>query len=299
MNWLLLAILSALLLGLYDVAKKASLEANAVLPVLLACSLVGVALVLPVGFFSWLAPEAARAAGLLVEPLGVRAHGLVLAKAGIVTSSWVLTFFAIKHLPISLAAPVRSTAPLFVLLGAFFLFGERPSGAQWLGIGAILASYWAFSLLGRAEGIHFGRDRWIWLMMAGTVVGAASGLYDKHLLQRASLPPVTLQFWSTLYNAGLLALVVGLLWWPRRRATTRFQWRWSFVAVGALLLAADQLYFRSLAQPAALISVVSIVRRSNVIVSFTVGSLAFRERNRMGKAGALAGVLVGLLLLLR
>lgn len=299
MTWLLLAILSALFLGLYDVAKKASLEANAVLPVLLACSLVGAALVLPVGLLSWIAPETARAAGVLVEPLGLRAHALVLAKAGIVTTSWVLTFFAIKHLPISLAAPVRSTAPLFVLLGATFLFGERPTGAQWLGIGAILASYWAFSLLGKAEGIHFGRDRWVWLLLAGTVVGAASGLYDKHLLQRAGLPPVTLQLWFTLYNAALQALVVAVLWWPRRRASTPFRWRWSIVAVGALLLAADQLYFRSLAHAGALVSVVSIVRRSNVVVSFTVGSLAFRERNRLGKAGALAGVLVGLALLTR
>ncbi|MGI5862171.1 MAG: EamA family transporter, partial [Myxococcales bacterium] len=116
-TWLLLALLSALFLGLYDIAKKASLDANAVLPVLFACSLVGSALVLPAGLLSWTAPELARAAGLFVEPLPLRAHLLVLAKAGIVTSSWILTFFAIKHLPISIAAPVRATAPLFVLLG--------------------------------------------------------------------------------------------------------------------------------------------------------------------------------------
>ncbi len=298
-TWLLLALLSALFLGLYDVAKKASLNANAVLPVLFACSLAGSALVLPAGLLSWAAPGLAQAVGVFVEPLPWRAHLLVLAKAGIVTASWCLTFFAIKQLPISIAAPVRATAPLFVLLGAVLLFGEKPTPLQWVGIGAIVASYFAFSVLGKAEGIHFGRDRWVWMLFAGTLVGACSGLYDKHLLQGAALPPMTLQFWFTLYNAALQGLLVAALWWPRRAQGSPFRWRWSIVAVGALLLAADNLYFRSLAQTGALVSVVSIVRRSNVVVSFAVGSLAFRERNRIGKAGALAGVLVGLLLLMR
>ncbi len=298
MSWLLLAVLSALFLGLSDVAKKAALEDNAVLPVLLGCSLTGAALALPAASLSWWAPELAARAGLLVEPLTATGHLLVVAKAAIVTTSWVLTYFGLKHLPISLAAPLRASAPLFVVLGAVAAMGERPSGQQWLGIAVMLCAYWAFSVLGRAEGIHFTRNRWVWLLMAGTLVGAASGLYDKHLLQSARLPPVTVQLWFTLYGAALQALVVAVAWWPRRKAGTPFRWRWSIAAVGALLLVADNLYFRAVATPAALISVVSLVRRSNVVVSFAVGGLAFRERNRLKKAGALAGLVVGVGLLL-
>ena len=156
-------------------------------------------------------------------PLPWRAHLLVHAKAGIVTASWRLTFFAIKQLPLSIAAPVRATAPLFVLLGAVLLFGERPTALQWVGIGAIVASYFAFSVLGKAEGIHFGRDRWVWMLFAGMLVGACSGLYDKHLLQGAALPPMTLQLWFTLYNAALQGLLVAALWWPRRAHGSRFR----------------------------------------------------------------------------
>lgn len=298
MTWLLLAILSALFLGLYDVAKKAALDGNAVLPVLFGCSLAGAAVVLPAGIATWAAPDLAARAGVLVEPLDGRGHLLVVAKAFIVTTSWVLTYFAIKHLPISIASPLRASAPLFVVLGAVFFMGERPTGHQWLGIAVMLGAYWGFSALGREEGIHFTRNRWVGLLLLGTLVGAASGLYDKHVFQAENLPPMAVQFWFATYGALLQGVVAAVAWWPRRGAGTPFQFRWSIVAVGALLVVADSLYFRAVAAPAALISVVSLVRRTNVVVSFSIGGLAFREKNRLKKAGALAGLIVGVGLLL-
>ncbi len=298
MSWVVLAVVSAVLLGLYDVGKKASLDHNAVLPVLFGCSLAGAALALVVAALGTLAPEKAAAFGLSLVPLDGRAHALVAAKASIVTGSWVCTFFALKHLPLSLAAPIRASAPVFVVLGAVLLFGERPTAQQWAGIGTIGLAYWAFSVLGRAEGISFTGNRRVWLLLLGTLIGAGSGLYDKHLVQGERLHPVTMQFWATLYNAVLQGLLVAFAWWPRRAATTPFRWRWSILSVGVLLLVADFAYFRALALPAALISVVSIIRRSNVVVSFAVGTVLFREQNRLPKAGALAGMLVGLGLLL-
>lgn len=299
MSWLALSIVSAVLLGLYDVAKKASLDDNAVLPVLFACSAVSFVLALAAPVLSACAPATAHQLGIFMAPLSASGHALVLIKAVIVTVSWVLTFFAIKHLPISLAAPIRASAPLFTLGGAVLLFGERPSGAQWLGIAIILLAYWTFSVIGRMEGIHFEKNRWVWMLFAGTLVGAASGLYDKHLLQRAGLAPTAMQFWFTAYCALLQGLTVFIAWRPTRARTTPFTFRGSIVWVGALLLVSDALYFRALAHPEALISVVSTLRRTNVVVSFGVGSLAFGERFRGRKAVALVGVLAGLALLLR
>jgi transporter family protein len=295
---MLLAVLSAVFLGLYDVAKKAAVEENAVLPVLLGCSASGLALMLPLLAASILAPGLARENGMFIEPLSATGHALIVAKAALVTLSWVLTYFALKHLPISLASPVRASAPMFTLLGAVTLFGERPTLRQLLGIAVILVAYWAFSVIGRSEGIRFSRNAWVWSLFHGTRVGAASGLYDKHLLQSAKLPALAVQFWFTFYNTVIQGAMVGLLWWPRRGTTTPFRFRWSIVAVGALLLVADALYFRSLAVPGALGSVVSTQRRTNVVLSFVVGAVLFGERKRMPKAVALGGVLAGIFLIL-
>ncbi len=298
MSWIPLALLSAVLLGIYDVAKKASVNGNAVLMVLFACSASGLALLVPVGMMSLFAPQWAAAWNLRLHGLSLAGHGLILAKALLVTLSWVLTFFALKHLPLSLAAPVRASAPLFTLLGAVLLFGERPSAAQWAGIAIILLAYWAFSLIGRGEGIHFSRNAWVWSLFLGTLVGAASSLYDKHLLQSAHLPPLDVQFWFTLDSTLVQGLIVLVFWWPRRMRATPFRMRWTIPAVGVLLILADALYFQALARPDALVSVISTLRRSNVIISFAVGSLAFGEKQKLKKTCALAGVLVGITLLL-
>jgi drug/metabolite transporter (DMT)-like permease len=299
MSWLFLAALSAVFLGFYDIFKKVSLERNAVLPVLFFCSLTGLILFLPVAALSVFSPEIARRYDVFIAPMGFRGHLLILAKAGIVTLSWVLTFFAIKHLPISLASPIRASAPLFTVLGAITLFHEVPSQFQLGGIAVTLGSYFLFSILGRKEGILFERNRWVWMLFVGTLVGAVSGLYDKHLLQSAKLAPMSVQFYFTAYNTLIQGLIVGIFWWPVRATTTKFRFRGSIWLVGLLLLAADNVYFRALSVPGALVSVVSTVRRSNVVISFAMGSLLFREQRRWQKAVALVGVLVGLVLLLR
>lgn len=296
MSWILLALVSALLLGFYDVAKKASVDGNALFGTLFWCSASGAAMVIPGLFLTWAAPDTANHLGWTVPDLGARGHLLVLAKTGIVTISWTLSFLALKHLPISIAAPVRATAPLFALVGAVTIFGEMPTARQWAGIGTIMASYWAFSVLGRKEGIHFSRDKWIWVLLAATMVGAASSLWDKNLLQRQRLDPWAMQVWFAVYNA----LLQGLMWaaFGRSDKGHRFRFRPTMLLVGPLLIAADYAYFKGLSDPAALISVVSSVRRTNVVVSFAIGSLAFHEKNRRQKAVALVGVVAGLLLLI-
>ena len=298
MTWLALSLLSALFLGLYDVAKKVSVDNNAVIPVLFACSATGVVLIAPTCLLTWWNPGLAALWGVRIVALSPSAHGLVLLKAGIVTLSWLLTFFALKALPISLASPIRASAPIFTLLGAVALFGESPSTSQWLGIAITLAAYFAFSVIGRAEGIHFSRNRPVWMLILGTLVGAVSGLYDKQLLQGARLPAVSMQLWFTIYNTVLQGIILLVFWRPEQRKRAPFRWRWAIPAVAGLLLLADALYFRALAQPHALVSVVATLRRSNVVVSFAVGGLAFHERQRGRKAWALAGVLAGLFLIL-
>ena len=295
MSWMSLALVSALLLGFYDVGKKSAVDGNAVLPTLFLCSGTAALLVLPALLTTFLAPALAHRIGWEVEALGGRGQLLVLAKTSIVTASWTLSFLALKHIPISIAAPVRASAPLFTVAGAILLYGEWPTGRQWCGIALILASYWVFSVLGRAEGIRFSRSPWIWALFGATFLGAASSLWDKNLLQREHLPPWGMQVWFTLDNAVLQ----GILWAALgRRDPTPFKFRKAALAVGPLLLCADAAYFRALAIPSAPVSIVSSIRRSNVVVSFLVGGLAFHEKNRRLKALALVGVLAGLWLLL-
>jgi transporter family protein len=223
-------------------------------------------------------------------------HLLVGLKSTLVTSSWVCAYFAVKHLPLSFAGPLRSLSPLVTVLGALILFGEMPSHIQFFGMLLMLCGYLGFAWLGRAEGIAFHADRWVWLLLLGTCLGAVSGLYDKQLLQHFRLNPTTLQLWFTVDNVLIQAGLTWALWRPARLQKP-FTFRWTIPLVGAFLICADQFYFRALAEPGALVSVVALVRRASVLVSFSVGGLLFREKLLKKKAVFLFVLLLGVTLL--
>lgn len=295
MSWLLLSIASALLLGLYDYFKKSALLRNDVTPVLFGSVAASSLVWLPFALWSALSPGSLPHPSLDVARIGLRDHGLLLAKALLVGGSWLCGYHGLKSLPLSIATPIRATGPLWTIALAVLLLGESPTGRQWLGIGVILVSFFAFTFVGRREGIHFHRDRGVFLMIGATLLGAVSALYDKFLLQTAGLSPAVVQAWFTIYLAVLLAPAAV----RARRAKDRrpFRWHWAIPVIGLTLLAADILYFAAISQPDALISLISPVRRTSVIVSFLLGIVLFKERHVAPKAACVAGIIGGVMLL--
>lgn len=94
----------------------------------------------------------------------------------------------------------------------------------------------------------------------------------------------------------MLAMLM-LLWWPKHEQTTPFHWDWAIIGVSVFLSTADFMYFYSLSLSDAMISIVSMVRRGSVIVSFMCGAMFFHEKNLKAKAVDLALVLLGMIFL--
>jgi bacterial/archaeal transporter family protein len=294
-SWLLLSLASALLLGLYDYFKKAALHENAVMPVLFGSVAAGAICWLPFVMWSAVSPGTLPSDFLNVGGISPREHLLLFMKAVIVGSSWLCGYFGLKSLPLSIATPIRATGPFWTIGLAVLVFHESPTPRQWLGVAAILVSFFAFTFVGRREGIHFHRDKGVFLMIAATLLGATSSLYDKFLLQTARLAPSEVQAWFTIYTS--LILLPPLWMWRRRENRHPFRWHWAVPVIGITLLAADILYFTAIAQPDALISLISPVRRSSVIVSFLLGIFLFREKHLGPKAACVAGIIAGVILL--
>jgi drug/metabolite transporter (DMT)-like permease len=300
MHWAPLSLTSALFLGFYDTCQKHALRDNPVLPVLListgTCAAVWSTLLL----LQRLAPSALPAS-LLVPHLDWLSHAQLLLKAVIVAASWLCTYLAVKHLPISLAAPIRATSPLWTLAAAVLLLAERPSWLQVLGISTTLLSFLGLSMVGRLEGVHFHRDRWVGYLLLGTLFGAGSSLYDKLLLGKLALAPATVQAWFSIYLLALFAPLACLWWWARGRHQApelRFQFRFSMPVLALCLLCADFAYFSALREQAGLISLVASLRRGSTLIAFAAGVFVFKESNGWRKLPPVFGIVLGIALTL-
>ena len=293
--WLGFALLSSLFLGLYDVAKKHSLKENAVIPVLwlhtLFCSLI----MLP---FTLLSARTAMLDGSIfyVPVAGWGLHRMIILKAAIVLASWIFGYFGMKHLPITLFGPINATRPIIVLLGGLLLFGERLNLYQWIGVLIAILSFYLLSVSGKKEGITFSHNKWVFCVILATILGAVSALFDKYLLVRYN--NMFVQAWSNFYQLALMTVILFTLWWPTRKSTTPFSWKWSIILISVFLTMADYAYFCSLGSSLSMVSIVSMIRRSSVIVSFLCGAILFHEKNLRSKAIDLFLVLLGLAFLL-
>lgn len=299
--WLVLAFCSAALLGFYDVCKKLALAGNAVLPVLflntLICSLLFMPFILLSGFTTVLDGTV-----FYVEACGWEQHRYILLKALIVLSSWVFGYFAMKNLPITIVGPINATRPVMVLVGAMLVFGERLNVWQWAGVALAIISFSLLSRTGKKEGVDFKHDRWIFSLVAAAILGAVSGLYDKYLMATpenggVGLSRMVVQSWYNVYQLFMMGLTILLMWIPNHRKTTVFKWRWSIVLISLFLSMADFVYFYALSLPGAMISIVSMVRRGSVVVSFACGAVMFREKNLKSKAVDMILVLIGMIFL--
>ncbi len=293
--WLLLAFLSAVLLGFYDAFKKESLRDNAVLPVLFLNTVFSSLVFAPFILLAFWAPDALQGTPFSMPVAGWEAHKYILLKSFIVLSSWIFGYFGMKHLPLTIVGPINATRPVMVLLGALLFFGERLNLYQWIGVLLAVLSFFMLSRSGKKEGIDFKHNKWIFFIVMAAVTGAVSGLYDKYLM--TFLNPMLVQSWYNFYQVCIMGPILLLLWYPRRKTSTPFRWEWTIVGISLFLSAADFAYFYALSYEDSMISIVSMVRRGSVVVSFLFGALFFHEKNLRSKAVDLILVLVGMFFL--
>ena len=296
--WMYLGLLAALFLGLHNLCKKHAVQGNAVLPVLLGSICAGFLLLLPFFIISVYAPNYAKETGFYIAKIPWPTHGYIFIKSTIMSTSWILAYHALKHLPITIVTPIRSTGPFFTFIGAIFIYNEQPNFLQWIGFFMIIFSVILYSKIGKKEGINFKRNKWIFAIIGATFLGASSGLYDKFLIQGLVLNPQTLQFWFCLYTLLILSTLLSITWFSNKEKRTKFKWRWTIIAVGVLLQAADYFYFKALQDPDALIMLLSAIKRSQLLIAVVIGGLVFKEKNKRKKLIPLLGILLGVFLIL-
>ena len=277
--WLWMTLASALLLGIYDVFKKQALKHNGVLWVLLAATAFSTLLLVP--FFS---------AGPAED------HLRMVLKAVLVTVSWVSGLIGLKYLPVTTASTIKASRPFFVVIFSIILFGERLNVWQWGGVVLALLALTLLSGASKKEGIDFSKSKGVLAMAVSVLAGVASALYDKHVI--ADMEPLFIQCWCNFYITILLAICVLVKALIDKEKREKFKWDWMLLLIAVFIVGADMLYFFALKQEGALLSVISLMRRCSVVVTFVLGAIVFKEKKIKEKSLDLAILMAGMLLLL-
>jgi len=307
--WVVLAFISAVCLGFYDVSKKIALEKNRVVDVLTIS--VGVsALFLSVPLLlSRLFPEAMSGTYAYVPEMDMEAHLFTLLKSVIVLSSWIFAYISLKHLPISVVSPMQATRPMWTLIGALLIFQEHLNGWQWIGVLLAIGSIFIFSFKSHRRhrkdpNYQKGQNRLYYICLAlAILIGACSGLYDKYLMRSYNHNAV--QVYYTLYQALMMIIV----WVAFNRKSSIFNHKSSIfthhsvnhlgviVLISLFLIISDNVYMLALRDPDSLIAVVSTIRRGGTVIGFAYGIMFLKEPEVWRKVLCMSGVLAGLICL--
>jgi len=300
--WIILAFISALCLGFYDVSKKVALRDNKVIDVLtVSVCFSSLCLAVPL-VLSRVCPEMMLGTPFYVPRLDLTAHLYTFLKSVIVLSSWICGYISLKHLPISVVSPMQATRPMWTLLGALLIFGERLNTFQWLGILLAIGTVFAFSFKGKSQRPTANSQQpnqyYIALALA-ILIGACSGLYDKYLMRRYDHNAV--QVYYTFYQA-IMMLIVWFVENLKNHKSAIINHKsikniGVIILISLFLIVSDNLYMLALRDEDSMIAVVSTVRRGGVVIGFAYGLLFLREPEPWRKVACMLGILAGLVCL--
>lgn len=296
--WTILAFVSALCLGFYDISKKVALRDNRVLDVLtFSVCISAIILSVPL-ILSCLYPDTMMSTPFYVPALDGKAHLFTILKSVIVLSSWVFAYISLKHLPISVVSPMQATRPMWTLVGALLIFGERLNTWQWTGVCLAIGTIFVFSFRNKSnikKQTAVDKKYYIALALA-ILIGACSGLYDKYLMRRYDHNAV--QVYYTLYQAVMMAVV-----WLVANLKSKIKNQksikniWAIILISLFLIVSDNVYMLALRDPDSLIAVVSTIRRGGAVIGFAYGLLVLKEQDPWRKVLCMLGICAGLVCL--
>ena len=297
--WTILAFISALCLGFYDISKKIALRDNRVVDVLTLSVCVSALLLSVPLWLSRLCPEMMSGTHFYVPALDLQAHLYTVLKSVIVLSSWVFAYISLKHLPLSVVSPVQATRPMWTLVGALLIFGERLNTWQWIGILLAIGTIFVLSFKNKSSIIHYKssiQNRYYIALALAILIGACSGLYDKYLMRRYDHNAV--QVYYTFYQAVMMLIVWCVVNQKSKIKNLKsIKNIWAIVLISLFLIVSDNVYMLALRDPDSLIAVVSTIRRGGAVIGFAYGLIFLKENDPWRKVVSMIGILAGLICL--
>ncbi len=213
--------------------------------------------------------------------------GFVLGSALLHIAYYLLLQRGYRVGDLSLVYPLaRGTGPMLSTAGAIVLLGERPGPLALAGAAVVVGGVFVLAGGARGSGGVGGGAAVAYGLLTGCLIGAYT-LWDKHAVASLLIPPLVLDWATSLSRAALLAPVAY-----RRREEVRWHWRVhrrAVLAVAALnplsyILVLTALTFTP-------VSYVAPAREISILVGTVLGARLLAE-GQVGRRLAAAGAMV-------
>lgn len=269
MEWYVLVLVSAFLLGISQIWKKGALIKEHTLEFLSAYSVVIILVslvLLPLVKFDFSS-----------------AYFILIYIKSLILSIAAFTFFRLlRHYDLSEVSPLQNISPVFLLIFSFLLLSERPSSINIVGVFLIVISAYVIE----SEHFNFSKHiepfmkKFIFYLFAYLIIISFAAVMDKFITR--SVDMYTYIFFQNIFFSVNFLIVAGVQdkgFGPTKKAL-RNSWLAIILATITVFLA-DLLYLGAVIMPATMISLIIPVRRISTVVATFIGGEVFHEKHLM------------------
>ena len=277
--WIFLVVIYGVCKGLREGVKKKSLEHSSKESVLFFYTFIGFLMSVPF-------------AG---NPFDMPAsyYFWVLIKSFVIFLAWIMSFSAIKKMPIGYYGILDMARVLFSTLLGITILGEVLNITQYFGLVLVLSGLLLinFRKVGKDEDV---KARYIIISLFSCLLNSISGLMDKMLMSTGLITEGQLQFWFMLFMAAMYLVYMYSKGTPPRFSEVKNNY-W-IVILSALLIIGDRSLFIANAMPQSKLTVMTVIKQCAVLVTIIEGRIMFKESRFYYKLLCAGIMLVGILL---
>jgi drug/metabolite transporter (DMT)-like permease len=230
-----------------------------------------------------------------------------LTEFGFILVAAMLLFFTIlyrnksyRHMPISTVSPLMNLSPIFLLLIAVTILGERLTAVQLGGIFLVMIGGYLLDLKNKnllAPLKHAAGSKYTATVVVTLIFLSLMGSIDKYILQTVAIPSVTYLFWLYLiYCALALTTHITQYGYTPLIADIKKGGKWLFIS-GSISVTEIMILYHALSLPGVLITLVVPLRRTATLIETAVGGTVFGEKNLKQKIFASLVMVAGVVLI--
>lgn len=275
MSWIILTLVYGLLKGGREIVKKESLKKSSVVEVLFFYTLFGFIICIP--------------ASKDIALIDTKYLPFVFIKSFVIFIAWILSFKAIKSLPISIYGILDLSRVLFATLLGIFVLKETICIHQSIGLVLVVLGLILLKSRKSKEKENI-KPFVVFLAFLSCMLNAVSGLLDKILTKFVT--PSQLQFYYMLFLT-LLYLIYLIV--DRSeinvKATIKNYW---IILLAVMFVIADKSLFIANANPASKITVMTLIKQSGCIITILAGKFIYKEKNMLRKFLCMIIIITGI-----